>query len=171
MGSERRSRERDEKKSQKRNRSSPSDSKDGRHSKRHRTDDNEGTKLSKSRNSDRKEKRKDKKSHRRSKLHSDKEIASEKKSDKKHKRNRHKHDHSSKIEFQELSEVDYYSKNHEFATWLKDEKNMFFNELPSESARELFADFVKDWNNHKLNSKYYKGISNAPRTGHNWKIK
>ncbi|KAF7822476.1 style cell-cycle inhibitor 1-A [Senna tora] len=74
-------------------------------------------------------------------------------------------------ELQELSKDDYFSKNNEFATWLKEEKNVFFSELSSESARELFSDFVKAWNRGKLESRYYEGIASGPRTAHNWRIK
>ncbi|GAU35782.1 hypothetical protein TSUD_56590 [Trifolium subterraneum] len=75
------------------------------------------------------------------------------------------------VDFQELSSDDYFAKNNEFATWLKEEKNVFFSDLLSESARELFAEFVKAWNRGKLESNYYEGIATAPRTAHNWKIK
>ena len=73
--------------------------------------------------------------------------------------------------FQELSSDDYFSKNNEFAAWLKEEKHVFFSDLSSESARELFSNFVEDWNNQKLGSQYYEGIASGPRTAHNWKIK
>ncbi|KAD5507928.1 hypothetical protein E3N88_15631 [Mikania micrantha] len=67
--------------------------------------------------------------------------------------------------------ADYFSKNNEFATWLKDERDIFFSDLSSDSARKLFTKFVKDWNNKKLDSKYYDGIETGPRSSHNWKIK
>lgn len=71
----------------------------------------------------------------------------------------------------ELSTDDYFSKNNEFATWLKEDKDIFFSDLSSERARELFSDFVKKWNADKLELKYYEGIATAPRTAHNWKIR
>lgn len=71
----------------------------------------------------------------------------------------------------ELSIEDYFSKNNEFATWLKEEKRTYFNDLTTEAARELFSRFVKRWNRGKLESRYYEGISTAPRTAHNWMIK
>ncbi|XP_047169197.1 style cell-cycle inhibitor 1-A, partial [Vigna umbellata] len=74
-------------------------------------------------------------------------------------------------EFLQLSKDDYFAKNNEFAAWLKEEKNVFFSDLLSESARELFTDFVKAWNKGKLDSHYYEGIASGPRTSHNWKIK
>ncbi|OUZ99520.1 hypothetical protein BVC80_531g18 [Macleaya cordata] len=77
---------------------------------------------------------------------------------------------SPKHEFQELSNDDYFSKNNEFATWLKEERGVFFSDLSSEAARELFLGFIKDWNNQKLESRYYEGITTGPRTAHNWKI-
>ncbi|KAH1210957.1 Style cell-cycle inhibitor 1-A [Glycine max] len=75
------------------------------------------------------------------------------------------------MEFQELSNDDYFAKNNEFATWLKEEKNVFFSDLLAESARLLFSDFVKAWNKGKLDSNYYEGIATGPRTSHNWNIK
>ncbi|KAJ4874432.1 Uncharacterized protein Rs2_39450 [Raphanus sativus] len=68
------------------------------------------------------------------------------------------------------AEVDH-KLNNEFATWLKEKKRTYFNDLTTESARELFSRFVKAWNRGKLESRYYEGISTAPRTAHNWKIK
>lgn len=70
-----------------------------------------------------------------------------------------------------MSNEDHFAKNNEFATWLKEEKNVFFSDLSSESAREMFGDFVKAWNRGKLESNYYEGIASGPRTAHNWKIK
>ena len=74
-------------------------------------------------------------------------------------------------EFHELSKDDYFLKNNEFSTWLKEEKKVFFSDLSAESAREMFTDFVKAWNGHKLESRYYDGIVSGPRSGHKWKIK
>ncbi|KAL8255197.1 hypothetical protein R6Q59_033418, partial [Mikania micrantha] len=82
-----------------------------------------------------------------------------------------KHDRREISNFKELSDADYFSKNNEFATWLKDERDIFFSDLSSDSARKLFTKFVKDWNNKKLDSKYYDGIETGPRSSHNWKIK
>jgi len=76
-----------------------------------------------------------------------------------------------KTKFKQLSDDDYFSKNNEFATWLKEEKNKFFSDLSSESARDLFSEFVDVWNSKTLKSKYYKGIETGPRSSHKWKIK
>lgn len=75
------------------------------------------------------------------------------------------------IEIQELSGDDYFSKNNEFSTWLKEEKDVFFSDLSAEDARKLFSGFVKAWNKKKLEIRYYEGINTAPRSAHNWKIK
>ncbi|XAR56913.1 hypothetical protein NMG60_11037558 [Bertholletia excelsa] len=161
MGREGKSKEEKRKKK----RSSLSDSEDDRKLKKRRTaEDNEG----RSSKSDKKEKSKKKhKSHKSSKHHSDKEKRTKEKSKSKH----GKHDSKHKLNFQELSADDYFSKNNEFATWLKEEKDMFFSDLSSESARNLFSQFVEDWNSQKLGSQYYEGISTGPRTAHKWKIK
>ncbi|XP_019443723.1 PREDICTED: protein PXR1 [Lupinus angustifolius] len=142
--------------------SSQSESEDEKKSKRQRTVEDEDKKH---RKREKKEKRKDKKSHKHSKEKSDKE----KKSKDAHKSKRNKGE--GHVDFQELSKDDYYAKNNEFATWLKEEKSVFFSDLLSESAREMFSDFVKAWNRGKLQSHYYEGIASAPRTAHNWKIK
>ncbi|XWS10657.1 hypothetical protein CRYUN_Cryun38cG0015800 [Craigia yunnanensis] len=157
MGSDRK-----EKKSRKRSNYSSYSSEDEGMEKRQRRGEEERRKSRMKH--DKKEKRKDKKSHN----HSSDE---EKKLKRKHKSKHHKGDRHSKHGFQELSSDDYFSKNNEFATWLKEEKHMFFSDLSSESTRELFSDFVKDWNNQKLGSQYYEGIASGPRTAHNWKIK
>ncbi|XP_028767421.1 style cell-cycle inhibitor 1-A-like [Neltuma alba] len=154
MGSDRKSKEK-----KKKRRGYSSDSEDEKKSKRQRTADDE------ERKGEKKEKRKEKKSYRHSKDRSDKG----KKSKDKHKTKHSKGD--SHMEFQELSKDDYFSKNNEFATWLKEQKDVFFSDLSSESAREMFLDFVKAWNKGKLESRYYEGITSGPRTAHNWKIK
>ncbi|XWS27552.1 hypothetical protein CRYUN_Cryun26dG0125800 [Craigia yunnanensis] len=138
MGSDRK-----EKKNKKRSTYSSSASEDEGREKRQRRGEEEERKNRKK--NDKREKRKDKKPHKQS---SDKE----KKSKEKHRSKQHKGDRHSKHGFQELSSDDYFSKNNEFATWLKEEKHVFFSDLSSESARELFSDFIEDWNNQKLGS-------------------
>ncbi|XP_062115744.1 style cell-cycle inhibitor 1-A [Humulus lupulus] len=160
MGSERKS-EKKQKTSRKRS-SSPSPSQDEGRRKRHKSVEDDERKSRKS-SSDKKEKLKDKKSHKR---HSDKE----KKSKDKHKDKQGKGDHTN-YEFKELTKDDYFSKNNEFSTWLKDEKKIFFSDLSSEAAHDLFTDFIKAWNKHKLDSRYYEGIVTGPRTAHKWRIK
>ncbi|CAH2067874.1 unnamed protein product [Thlaspi arvense] len=91
--------------------------------------------------------------------------------DDKHKKKHAEGDQQLKEGIPELSSEDYFSKNMEFATWLKEKKRTYFNDLTTEAARELFARFVKAWNRGKLEPRYYEGISTAPRTAHNWKIK
>lgn len=103
----------------------------------------------------------------------------------KNKRSKHKHKnkkleeyHSHKqgsaagvAEIKALSEEDYFSKNNEFSTWLKEERGMFFSNLSSEKTRKLFLEFINAWNSRQLRSEYYEGISSAPRTDHNWGFK
>lgn len=78
---------------------------------------------------------------------------------------------SQKLKIQELTDEDYFAKNNEFSTWLKEEKHKFFADLSSEAARSLFSEFVADWNNKELEPQYYEGIATAPRTSHKWNIK
>ncbi|KAM1004040.1 hypothetical protein ACFX13_004356 [Malus domestica] len=157
MGSDRKS----EEKKKSRKRSTSSSSEDEGKGKRQRTVEDE----------DRKSRRSDKKDKKGSHKHSKHRSAKEKKTKDKHKIKHHKGDRLSKIDFQELSTDDYFLKNNEFSTWLKEEKDVFFSDLSSESARQLFADFVKVWNKQKLESKYYEGIASGPRCAHAWKIK
>ncbi|KAK9741290.1 hypothetical protein RND81_03G095300 [Saponaria officinalis] len=91
--------------------------------------------------------------------------------EKKHKSKDSKHGRHSDLKVTELSNDDYYSKNNEFSTWLKEEKKKFFSDLSTDSARELFTEFVEEWNTRKLKSKFYKGIQTGPRSSHKWKIK
>ncbi|KAL0398987.1 UNVERIFIED_CONTAM: Transcription factor [Sesamum radiatum] len=143
----------------KRKRSSPSSPPSG---------DEARTKRRKSREDEKKHKSKKKhKSHKTSTRHSDKG----KKSDGKHKDKGRKRDNASKFKVQELSKDDYFSKSNEFAVWLKEERNVFFSDLSSDSARSLFSEFVAEWNNQELESKYYEGITTGPRSSHKWNIK
>ncbi|XP_011095710.1 uncharacterized protein LOC105175085 [Sesamum indicum] len=143
----------------KRKRSSPSSPRSG---------DEVRIKRRKSREDEKKHKSKKKqKSHKTSTRHSDKG----KKSDGKHKDKGRKLDNASKLKVQELSKDDYFSKNNEFAVWLKEERNVFFSDLSSDSARSLFSEFVAEWNNQELESKYYEGITTGPRSSHKWNIK
>ncbi|KAM7250118.1 hypothetical protein ACFE04_022001 [Oxalis oulophora] len=156
MGSDRKSKE----KTTKKRRTSPSASSeyedDGRRKKQRRGDNEE---------EEEDESRSNKKSH---KHRSDKK----KKSKDKHTTSRRdKGGHNIPKDFKELSADDYFAKNNEFSTWLKEEKNVFFSELSSESAREMFSSFMKAWNRKKLESRYYEGIVSGPRSSHNWKIK
>ncbi|KAK6149532.1 hypothetical protein DH2020_017057 [Rehmannia glutinosa] len=126
------------------------------------------TKRHKSKEDDKKHRSKTKhKSHKISKRHSDKD----KKSSGKHKDKGRKNDKPSKLNIQELSNDDYFSKNNEFAKWLKEEREIFFSDLSSDSARELFTEFVAEWNNQELEPQYYEGIATGPRTSHKWNIK
>ncbi|KAH6777145.1 splicing regulatory glutamine/lysine-rich-like protein [Perilla frutescens var. hirtella] len=110
----------------------------------------------------------DDKEHKSSKKH---KSHKEKKSSSKRKHKGQKHDKVAILNFQELSEDDYFSKNNEFATWLKQEKRKFFADLSSDAARSLFSEFVTAWNDQELEPQYYNGIATAPRTSHKWNIK
>ncbi|CAE5964674.1 unnamed protein product [Arabidopsis arenosa] len=167
MGSERSPKEK--KRSRARSEDSSSSDYEGK-VKRHR-----GTEKDDERRSRRSEK-KDKKSHKHHKSSSLSGgafivLPSKKSKDDKPKKKHAEGDHKLKEGIPELSMEDYFSKNNEFATWLKEEKRTYFNDLTTEAARELFSRFVKRWNRGKLESRYYEGISTAPRTAHNWMIK
>ncbi|GAB2286587.1 hypothetical protein Dimus_020983 [Dionaea muscipula] len=160
--------EKEKKGTRRRRISSDVDSDDEGRSKRHRSTESKSERSNKGGGRGREEKSRRSRSHKHSKRHSSKEKNSE---------GMHKSSHAKDggdhlgVEFSELSNDDYYSKNNEFATWLKEERALFFSDLSSELARQLFSEFIVDWNRHKLETKYYKGISAGPRTAHKWKIK
>lgn len=146
--------------------SSPSPSscdEDERSSKKHRKRDDKERKKSRKDNERKDKKRRAEKSHKHSSTRHEKD-----------KKSKEKHKHRVKnlnLEVKELSKDDYFAKNNEFSTWLKEEKGIYFSDLSSEDTRGLFSKFVKAWNNQKLDIRYYEGIATAPRTAHNWKIK
>ncbi|KAH7283953.1 hypothetical protein KP509_34G032300 [Ceratopteris richardii] len=70
-----------------------------------------------------------------------------------------------------LTDDDYYEKNKEFSTWLRDEHGLYFSNLSAVDARRLFKDFVHDWNSGKLSQRIYNGIQSTSRTDHKWHIK
>ena len=77
------------------------------------------------------------------------------------------------MQIENISSESYFMRNPEFTAWLRDEKGKFFNDLPSVEAREMFEDFVLDWNSRKLKRKYYRGgisAADARRTHHSWGI-
>ncbi|CAO2826014.1 unnamed protein product [Amaranthus hypochondriacus] len=155
MGSDRKSKEKSKK------RSVDSQSEDEIHAKRHKTRDDYGE-------GSRKRDKKDKSHHSK---HSKRHSGKEKKPEKKHKTDVSKSSRNSKSDIKEISNDDYFAKNNEFATWLKEDKGKFFSDLSSDSARKLFSDFVEVWNSKKLEPKYYEGIDTGPRSSHKWKIK
>ncbi|CAG8743712.1 9968_t:CDS:2 [Rhizophagus irregularis] len=63
-----------------------------------------------------------------------------------------------------ISVDDYFSKSTEFRTWLREDKDKFFDELSSEQAHRYFKKFVSAWNKHKLDKKYYDGIRSSQLT-------
>jgi len=72
-----------------------------------------------------------------------------------------------------ISEGDYYSKSVEFSVWLREEKDIFFQDLTTEQARAKFSLFVEKWNAGELREKYYKGMNSSSvepstRTKYKW---
>ncbi|GAQ77728.1 hypothetical protein KFL_000030080 [Klebsormidium nitens] len=72
-----------------------------------------------------------------------------------------------------ISTGDYFQKNAEFATWLREGRGIFFSDLSSDQAHALFDAFVTVYNEGKLPEKYYDGITSthAKRSGFTWAIK
>ncbi|KAG2221024.1 hypothetical protein INT45_009273 [Circinella minor] len=100
-------------------------------------------------------------------------------SDDEHKRKHKKSKHSSNLsdDFKDsikpISNDDYFEKATEFRLWLKEEKDRYFGDLDSNDARHYFKKFVKAWNRHDLEEKYYKGINSSQlqssdSTGYRW---
>ncbi|KAI9279664.1 hypothetical protein BY458DRAFT_532120 [Sporodiniella umbellata] len=79
-----------------------------------------------------------------------------------HSRNSNKRSHesqSSRETIEPISEDDYFEKATEFRLWLKEHKDLYFDELSSKDARYYFKKFTKKWNRNELKSKYYKGLN------------
>ncbi|KAL4419943.1 hypothetical protein ABPG75_007041 [Micractinium tetrahymenae] len=72
---------------------------------------------------------------------------------------------------QPISKDDYFTKNAEFAAWLKDSKGVFFSEQSTEQNRAAFDEFVAAWNARRLPVRLYRGEVGAARTSHAWGIK
>ncbi|KAI5082194.1 hypothetical protein GOP47_0001937 [Adiantum capillus-veneris] len=70
-----------------------------------------------------------------------------------------------------LTEDDYYEKNKEFSTWLRDERGLYFSNLSADDTRRLFLDFMQAWNSGTVSNRLYGGIQSAARTDHKWNIK
>jgi len=66
-----------------------------------------------------------------------------------------------------LSEDDYFNKNREFRVWLEG-RDMNFEDLSTEKAKNFFTKFVKRWNEGSLESKFYDGAVEQVRTKHKW---
>ncbi|KAI8974641.1 hypothetical protein BDB01DRAFT_805864 [Pilobolus umbonatus] len=60
-----------------------------------------------------------------------------------------------------ITEEDYFEKATEFRLWLKEHKHKYFDELSSKENRRYFKKFVKKWNEHELEDKYYRGLSST----------
>uniref|UniRef100_A0A0D9VCP2 Uncharacterized protein n=1 Tax=Leersia perrieri TaxID=77586 RepID=A0A0D9VCP2_9ORYZ len=149
-------------------RSSPSSGEEEERERKKRRDKKESRRSSRDDEDDDDEERR----RRRKKKHGDGGKDKDRSSKEKHSKEKEKSKRKHKDDgFKEISKDDYFSKNNEFATWLKDEKGKYFSDLSSESARELFEKFVKTWNKGKLPSQYYEGISSGPRSAHRWNIK
>ncbi|KAI8347633.1 hypothetical protein EDC96DRAFT_521102 [Choanephora cucurbitarum] len=68
---------------------------------------------------------------------------------------------SSKSSIKPIDQDDYFEKATEFRLWLKEAKNKYFDELSSKDTRYYFKKFVKKWNSHELEEKYYKGLNST----------
>ncbi|KAG2656302.1 style cell-cycle inhibitor 1-A-like [Panicum virgatum] len=157
MGGERKSRKR---------RSSPSSGEEEGRERRRRDkkDSRRSSREDREEEDDRHKKRKKSK-------HSDRDKGKERDSKERHSKEEKSKRKDKDAVIKEISKDDYFAKNNEFATWLKEEKGKYFSDLSSESARDLFLKFVKQWNKGKLPSQYYEGITSGPRSAHNWNIK
>ncbi|KZV92703.1 hypothetical protein EXIGLDRAFT_613989 [Exidia glandulosa HHB12029] len=71
-----------------------------------------------------------------------------------------------------ISESDYFLKASEFRTWLKGEKDRYFDELSSDKARKYFKKFIKAWNRGALPRQLYDGVdpTTVKQTAYKWKF-
>eukprot|EP00884_Botryococcus_braunii_P012028 jgi/Botrbrau1/20826/Bobra.0156s0051.1 len=73
---------------------------------------------------------------------------------------------------EELTKADYFVKNPEFTTWIKEIHRLSFDDLTSDDAHSLFEDFIVEWNKGSLPAKYYAGEAGTiVRTTHVWRFK
>jgi hypothetical protein len=76
------------------------------------------------------------------------------------------------LQFEAITADDYFIRNQEFTTWLRDSERISFNDLSTEESHELFDKFVETWNNGKLPGRYYAGLAaTTRRSAHNWGFK
>jgi hypothetical protein len=59
----------------------------------------------------------------------------------------------------QLTDDDYFLRNHEFSSWLRSSKGVFFTDLSAAEARRLFGVFAAAWNARQLPGKLYSGIT------------
>ena len=55
----------------------------------------------------------------------------------------------------QLTDDDYFLRNHEFSSWLRSSRGVFFTDLTAGEARALFAAFAAAWNARQLPGKFY----------------
>ena len=67
-----------------------------------------------------------------------------------------------------LTEDDYFSKSREFRVWLREDRDVNFEDLSTEKAKKWFSKFVKVWNDGSLAAKFYDGKVEQVRTKHKW---
>lgn len=81
-----------------------------------------------------------------------------------------------------LTEDDYFTRNPEFSLWLRQQKDIYFNDLDTATARRLFTDFTSLWNKGLLSGRHYHiideeedGIKSIKhhhqKTGFSWGLK
>lgn len=72
-----------------------------------------------------------------------------------------------------ISDDDYFIRNPELSVWLRDEKNIFFSDIDTATAKVHFSEFVRLWNAGRLPDKYYIGTAanTVQRTGYAWSFK
>lgn len=67
-----------------------------------------------------------------------------------------------------LTEDDYFSKSREFRVWLRENRDVNFEDLSTEKAKKYFSKFIVHWNDDKLDKKFYAGKVEQIRTKHKW---
>jgi hypothetical protein len=82
-----------------------------------------------------------------------------------------------------LTEDDYFTRNPEFSLWLRQQKDIYFNDLDTATAHRLFTDFIYLWNKGLLSGKFYHSIDEKDadkdikrhhdhhKTGFSWGLK
>jgi len=152
--------------------------------KKHKKDISDSSESSESSSESEHEHKKHKK-HKKEKKHKEHKEHKHKHKHKEHKKDKKRKEKLSELvkentEVGEVGEVDevitikdYFRKNANFRVWLLKERHIYFDEITSDKAHEIFDEFVQKWNDGSLSKIFKQELNNtdfdkASRTRHKW---
>jgi len=149
--------------------------------KKHKKDISDSSESSESSSESEHEHKKHKK-HKKEKKHKEHKEHKHKHKHKEHKKDKKRKEKLSELvkentEVGEVDEVitikDYFRKNANFRVWLLKERHIYFDEITSDKAHEIFDEFVQKWNDGSLSKIFKQELNNtdfdkASRTRHKW---